>query len=140
MAEVLAGWIVGYAFSLVFTAFAAVMLVDARSRVPFLAKAIAPNLSAVMLAVPVSIGAFLAWTLVGMVLGLLYRGALVYLPGGGLGSPNWPYTLGVLLAGAAVLAVVAYAWRRVNWPVLTITATFVALFGWTMPYLAQAGD
>lgn len=140
MAEVLAGWIVGYAFSLVFTAFAAVMLVDARGRVPFLTKAIAPNLNAVMLAVPVSIGAFLGWTLVGMVLGLLYRGALDHLPGGGLGSPNWPYTLGVLLVGAAVLAVVAYAWRRLDWPVLTMTATFVALFGWAMPYLAQAGD
>jgi len=138
--EVLAGWIMGYAFALVFTAFAAVMIVDARSRVPFLAKAIAPNISAVMLAVPVSLGAFLGWTLVGMILGLLYRGARDHLAGAGLGSPNWPYTLGVLLAGAAALAVVAYAWRRLRWPVLALTAAFVALFGWAMPYLARAGD
>ena len=140
MTEVLAGWIVGYAFSLIFTAFAAVMLIDARSSVPFLARAIAPNLNAVMLAVPVSLGAFLGWTLVGMLLGLLYRAALDHLPGAGLGSPSWPYTLGVLLTGAAFLTVVAYAWRRLRWQVLAMTAAFVALFGWAMPYLAKAGD
>ena len=140
VAAVLAGFVMGYAFSLLFTAFASVMLVSARSRVPYLAKAIAPNISAVMLAVPVSMVAFLGWTLVGLVLGLLYRGASDNLPGGGLGSPNWPFTLGVLLAGLAFLAVVAYAWRRLPWQVLFLTATFVGLFGWAMPYLAQAGE
>jgi len=130
----------GYAYSLVFTAFAAVMLIGARSRVPYLAKAIAPNINAVMLAVPVSILAFLGWTLVGLILGLLYRGAADNLQGGGLGSPNWPFTLGVLLAGFAFLAVVFYAWRRVSWQALTLTATFVGLFGWAMPYLAKVGE
>lgn len=138
MTEVLAGWITGYAFSLVFTGFAAVMIIDARSRIPYLAKAIAPNISAAMLAVPVSIIAFLAWTLVGMLLGALYAGAEDRLPEAGLGSPNWAFTLGILLAGAAFLALVYYGWRRLQRPVVTLTGVFVALFGWAMPHLANA--
>src|SRR3990172_10703053 len=114
----------GYAYSLLFTAFASVMLIDARSQVPYLAKAIAPNINAVMLAVPVSILAFLGWTLVGLILGLLYRSATDNLQGRGLGSPNWPFTLGVLLAGFAFLAVVFYAWRHVSWQVLALTVAF----------------
>jgi len=140
VAAVFAGFIMGYAYSLLFTAFVSVMLVDARSRVPYLARAIAPNLSAVMLAVPVSLLAFLGWTLVGLVLGLLYRGAADNLPGGGMGSPNWPFTVGVLLAGLALLALVLYAWRRLSWQVLVLAAAFVGLFGWAMPYLAKAGE
>lgn len=139
MAEVFAGLVVGYAYSLLFTAIVAMMIINARSQLPYLAKAIAPNISAVMLAVPVSILAFLGWTMVGMILGLLYRGALDKLEGGGLGSPNWPYSLAVLLAGCAFLIVVLYAWRRVPWQALVLTATFVALFGWAMPYLARLG-
>ena len=130
----------GYAYSLLFAAFVSIMLVDARSRVPYLVKAIAPNISAVMLAVPVSILAFLGWTLVGLILGLLYRGAVDNLPGGGMGSPNWPFTLGVLLAGLALSALVVYAWRRLSWQVLVLTAAFVGLFGWAMPHLAKAGE
>ncbi len=139
MKEVFAGFVVGYAYSLLFSAFVAVMTISARSRVPYLAKAIAPNISVVMLAVPVSILAFLGWTLVGMILGLLYRVAADNLGGGGLGSPNWPFTLAVLLAGCALLIVVLYGWRRLPWQASILTVTFVALFGWAMPYLAKAG-
>lgn len=141
MAEVFSGFVVGYAMSLLFTAFAAVTVMNARSRVPALARAIAPNLSAVMLAVPISLFAFLLWTMVGMALGLLYREALDHLPGAGLGSPNWPFTLGVALLTLAGLAVILYAFRlrRIPWPVLALAAAFLSLFGWAMPYLARAG-
>ena len=139
MAEALAGFVVGYAFSLLFTAVAAMMVVDARSQVPFLSRAIAPNISAVQLAVPISLMAFVAWTLVGLLLGLAYRAARLNLAGGGLGSPNWPFTLGVLVATVAFLAVVCYAWRRLRWPVLLTAATFAGMFGWGMPHLAELG-
>ena len=137
MAEVFSGFILGYLMSLVFTAFAAMAVVDARSRVPYLAKAIAPNINAVMLAVPISLVAFLVWTMVGMILGLLYRAALDHLPGEGLGSPNWPFTLGVLLFTLAVMAVVSYAWRRLPWPAAAMGALFAGLFGWALPHMAK---
>ena len=138
MASVFAGFVLGYAFSLLFTAFASVMLIGARSRVPYLAKAIAPNISPVMLAVPVSIAAFLGWTLIGLLLGMAYEGARG--ADGGLGSPSWPFTLGILLAGAAFLAVVLYAWRRLPWQAAFLAAVFVAVFGWALPHLAEAAD
>lgn len=139
MAEVFSGFVVGYAFALVFTAVAAVMLVEARSSVPYLSRAIAPNLNAVQLAVPISILAFLLWTLVGLILGALYRASRLNLEGGGLGSPNWPFTLAVLLATAVFLGIVWYGWQRLRWPVVLTAAAFAAMFGWGMPHLAELG-
>jgi len=139
VAEAFAGFVVGYAFSLLFTGVTAMMVIDARSRVPFLSRAIAPNINAVQLAVPISLMAFVAWTLVGLLLGLIYRAARLNLVGGGLGSPNWGFTLGVVVATAAFLAVVLYAWRRLSWPVVVSAAAFAGMFGWGMPHLAELG-
>ncbi len=139
MAEVFSGFVVGYAFSLLFTAVAAVMVIEARRNLPYLSKAIAPNINAVQLAVPISILAFLVWTLVGLLLGALYRAARLNLAGGGLGSPNWPFTLAILLATVAFLAIVYYAWRRLRWPVALTASAFAGMFGWGMPHLAELG-
>ena len=139
MAEVFAGFVVGYAFSLLFSAVAAVMVIEARSREPYLSRAIASNISALQLAVPISLLAFLAWTLVGMLLGALYRAARINLEGGGFGSPNWPFTLGVLVVTLAFLATGLYAWRRLGWGVVLTAAAFAAMFGWGMPHLAALG-
>jgi hypothetical protein len=138
VAEVFAGFLTGYAYSLLFTAIVAVTIINARSRVPYLAQAIAPNISPVMLAVPISILGFLTWTMFGMILGLAYGVSLDRLGGGGLGSPNWTFSLAVLLAGSAFLSLVLYAWRRLPWQALVLAGAFVALFGWAMPYLAKA--
>ena len=43
MSELFSGFVVGYAFSLLFTAVAAVMVIKVRSEVPYLSKAIASN-------------------------------------------------------------------------------------------------
>ena len=139
MAEVFAGFVCGYAVALLFTPLVALMIIDARSRVPYLAKAIAPNISAVALTVPISLFAFLVWTAIGMVLGLLYRGAEQNIPQGGLGSPNLLYTALVVSFGTSALILIALGLRRLPWPVLVIGVAFVGGFGWAMPYLARAG-
>jgi len=139
MAEVFAGFVCGYAVALVFTPLVALMIVRARSRIPYLAKAIAPNISAVALTVPISLVGFLIWTAVGMVLGLLYRGAEQNTPDGGLGSPNLLYTALVLAFGGSALVLVALGLRRLPWPVAVIGVVAVGTFGWAMPYLARAG-
>jgi hypothetical protein len=139
MAEVFAGFVCGYAVALVFTPLVALMIINARSRVPYLAKAIAPNISAVALTVPISLFAFLIWTAIGMVLGLLYRGAEQNIPQGGLGSPNLLYTALVASFGVSALMLIALGLRRLPWSVLVIGVAFVGGFGWAMPYLAQAG-
>jgi len=139
MAEVFAGFVCGYAIALVFTPLVALMIINARSRIPYLAKAIAPNISAVALTVPISLFAFLIWTAIGMVLGLLYRGAEQNIPQGGLGSPNLLYTALVLSFGGSALMLIVLGLRRLPWQVLVIGVAFVGGFGWAMPYLARAG-
>ena len=139
MAEVFAGFVCGYAIALLFTPLVALTIISARSRVPFLAKAIAPNISAVALTVPISLFAFLIWTAIGMVLGLLYRGAEQNIPQGGLGSPNLLYTALILSFGMSALMIIALGLRRLPWQVLVIGVAFVGGFGWAMPYLARAG-
>lgn len=138
MGELFAGSLTGYAMALVFAGASARLVVAARSHFTFLSRAIAPNLGAVMLAVPISILSFLIWTLVGILLGLIYRAARQAVPWEGLGSPNWPFTLGILVVGLLFPALVIYGWRSVRWEVVAITVGFVGLFGWALPHAAEA--
>ena len=140
MEEVFAGFITGYIMALIFTGLAALMLVEARSRLPYLAKAIAANISAVALTVPISLIAFLLWTAIGMFLGLLYRYTLEEAPGGGLGSPNLLYTVLIISFGGLTLTAVVAAFRRLPWQVAAMGLSFIALFGWVLPHLAQVAE
>jgi len=140
MEEVFAGFVTGYIMALIFTGLAALMLIQARSRLPYLAQAIAPNISAVALTVPISLIAFLLWTAIGMLLGLLYRYTLEEAPGSGLGSPNILYTLLITSFAALTLTTAVAAFRRLPWQVVAIGLSFIALFGWVLPRLAQAAE
>ena len=140
MEEVFAGFVTGYIMALIFTGLAALMIVDARSRLPYLAKAIAPNISAVALTVPISLIASLVWTAAGMLLGLLYRYTLQEAPGGGLASPNLLYTVLIISFGGLSLAAIAAAFRRLPWQVAAMGLSFIVLFGWVLPRLAQAAE
>lgn len=140
MEEVFAGFVSGYIMALIFSGLAALMIVQARSRIPYLVKAIAANISVVSLAIPLSLIAFLLWTAIGMLLGLLYRYTLQEAPGGGLGSPNLLYTVLIIsFAGLSLTAIVG-AFRRLPWQVAVMGLSFIALFGWLLPRLAQAAE
>jgi hypothetical protein len=140
MEEVFAGFVSGYIMALIFSGLAALMIVQARSRIPYLVKAIAANISVVSLAIPISLIAFLLWTAIGMLLGLLYRYTLQEAPGGGLGSPNLLYTVLIIsFAGLSLTAIVG-AFRRLPWQVAVMGLSFIALFGWLLPRLAQAAE
>jgi len=140
MEEVFAGFVSGYIMALIFTGLAALMIVQARSRIPYLVKAIAPNISVVALAIPISLIAFLVWTAIGMLVGLLYRYTLEEAPGGGLGSPNLLYTVLIISFGGLTLTAVVAAFRRLPWQVAVMGLSFIALFGWVLPRLAQAAE
>jgi len=140
MEEVFAGFVSGYIMALIFTGLAALMIVQARSRIPYLVKAIAPNISVVALAIPISLIAFLVWTAIGMLVGLLYRYTLEEAPGGGLGSPNLLYTLLIISFAGLSLTAVVTAFRRLPWQLAVMGLSFIALFGWILPRLAQAAE
>ena len=76
------------------------------------------------------------WAVMGGILALLYRVCLEQTPGGGLGSPNLAYTLAILGIALALAAPLAIVFRRMLVGVLTITLTFLAIFGWFLPYFA----
>jgi len=140
MEEVFAGFVSGYIMALIFTGLAALMIVQAHSHVPYLVKAIAPNISVVALAIPISLIAFLVWTAIGMLVGLLYRYTLEEAPGGGLGSPNLLYTLLIISFAGLSLTAVVTAFRRLPWQLAVMGLSFIALFGWVLPRLAQAAE
>jgi len=140
MEEVFAGFVSGYIMALIFSGLVALMIVQARSRFPYLARAIAANISVVALAVPISLIAFLLWTAFGMCLGLLYRYVLDEAPGGGLGSPNLLYTVLIISFAGLTLAAIVGAFRRLPWQVAVMGLSFIALFGWVLPRLAQAAE
>jgi hypothetical protein len=137
---IFAGFTAGYLMAIVFTWLGAVMLTHARVHFAFLSQGLAGNLSWVALAVPISIFAFLAWTAVGMILGLLYQGAETEFPESGLGSPNRLFTLVIVLFAAMNLVMVQIPLRRLYWPVIVFAFAFVVSFGWIMPHIAEAAS
>ena len=75
-----------------------------------------------------------------MLLGLLYRYTLQEAPGGGLGSPNLLYTLLIIAFAGLILTAIVAAFRRLPWQVAVIGLSFIVLFGWVLPRLAQAAE
>ena len=88
------------------------------------------------LAVPIFVGASLAWTLAGLILASFYEVADMASKPNALGSPSWPFTF--LIATLSVLPLpplVLFA-RRYWWLWSSLSALFLGLFGWAMPLLA----
>ncbi len=80
--------------------------------------------------------AYPAWAAVGGLCGVLYRISLEQAPGGGLGSPNQAYTLGVAVAVLLLAAPLAVLLRRALASVAVITLAAIGVFGWFLPYYA----
>ena len=132
---VLAGFLVGYGAAIAFTAAAAILLVRLRPQFRFLRERVAPWLTPMTVAVPVAGFAFLAWTAIGMGLGLAVYALEDAVPRDGLGSPNLVYTL--VIAGSALVLVspwflVAPALRRY---LVAGVVVYIAAFAWLLPWL-----
>jgi hypothetical protein len=139
VAEVFAGFVVGYALALLATPFAALALIRARVRSATLARVVPEGTSLVALSVILHGFAFLAFTALGMVLGLVLMGLEDRSPDAGLGSPNQSFTAFILIVtGIAFLPPLAVL-PRARLPLLASAVVFAAAFGWTMPYLSLLG-
>ena len=87
------------------------------------------------LVIAVVIIAYPVWTIVGIVLALVFLALQNGAPGGGLGSPNIAYTTGVSVAGIAIVLPLAIPFRRF-WPALVaMCVTGTGVFGWLLPNL-----
>lgn len=137
MAEVFAGFIVGYALALALAPLAAIAVLRANDR-PGMAQRLAPEgTNVVALSVVLHLLGVLVLTAIGLVLGMALAGIEDRRPDGGLGSPNMVYTV-LVVALAAVLVIPALALPAVRAYALAAAALFVVVFGWVMPWLAQA--
>jgi hypothetical protein len=136
MAEVIAGWTAGYAMSLVST-FALTILLLQASGSRMIQRYTNGEMNPWFLAVPLSLGAFLVWTMIGLVLGSLYKvGGLADHPDA-LGSPSAPFLIGVAAVAVMPLPLLILFFRK-QWLIWCgLSAAFVLLFGWLMPIMAQ---
>ena len=137
MSYVIAGATSGLFMASVFISIGPVMLF-------FLAKDPAPALRAVMARVSsmtfvmgIVVLSYPTWAVFGAAMGLLYRASEGSDPSGGLGSPNIAFTAAVVVAAAILSVPPAILLRRVLLGVVGLTATFMGVFGWLMPLLAE---
>ena len=136
MAEVFAGFVVGFALSIAVAPLGAILLVRSNDRTG-IAQRIAPEgTSIAALSMVVHFAAFLVLTMLGLVLGIMLAGIEARRPAGGIGSPNVVYTL-LILALTAVIAIPPMAVPGLRRYACVGAITFAIAFGWAMPWLAS---
>ncbi len=136
MKALLAGWVAGYAVSIIMTFVVLLSLPGATSGAGRARRLLPGSLSPWAVAVVVSVGGLLAWTLAGLVLGAAYQ-AVSHDAAGGFGSPNQAFTLAVsgsVAVGGIVVSLVA-RWAR--WQALATALVAAGAFGWLLPNLAE---
>ena len=138
MADVFAGFVVGYALALLAAPVGAIALVRSNDRTG-LAQRVAPEgTSVVALSVVLHFAAMIVLTALGLILGMALNGIEARRPEGGIGSPNLVYTA-MVLALTAVIVIPAFAVAAVRRYALAAGVIFAAAFGWAMPWLASLG-
>lgn len=138
MAEVFAGFVIGYALALVLSPLAALALVRSNDRTGFAQRFAPAGTNVVALTVVLHFAALIVFTALGMVLGMALDGLNDRRPEGGLGSPNALYTL-IVIALTAVAVIPSLAVPAVRRTAFAGALIFVAAFGWALPWLARAG-
>ena len=137
MAEAMAGFICGFALSVLVTPVAAISIVRARVTSPLMRQIVPEGTSLVAVSVVINLFAVLTLTALGLLLGLLLAGIESNNPAGGLGSPNRIFTAFILIITVAAILPIAIARARLRVPLLACGVVFIATFAWFMPYLAS---
>lgn len=139
MASVFAGFVVGYALSLLVGPLAAVLIIRANKRAGFAQRIAPPGTSVIALSIVLHVAAILTLTAFGLLLGMLLDGIDSRRSDAGLGSPNVIYTL-LVTALTAILVIPSAAIPAIRRYAFAGALVFVASFGWAMPWLAQLGS
>lgn len=136
MPEVFAGFIVGFAISIVVAPAAAIMLIRSNHETGFAQRIAPPGTNVIALSMFLHFLAFLLLTALGMIMGLALGGIEDRRPASGLGSPNLVYTILVIaLVAVAFIPMLLFPWRRYA---LAMALMFLVGFGWVTPWLAVA--
>jgi hypothetical protein len=138
VAEVFAGFVIGYALALAVSPLAAWAVISSNDRSGVAQRLAPPGTNFVALSVVLHFAALLVFTMLGLVLGMALGGIEDRRPASGLGSPNAVYTL-LVIALTAVLVIPTLILPAVRTYTLAAAAVFVVLFGWALPWLATLG-
>ncbi|WP_322796168.1 hypothetical protein [Tepidiforma sp.] len=133
---IIAGWAAGYAMAILST-FALTYIAVQPALQKHVQRIFDPEVPGALLAVPISIGTGVIWTMLGLILASLYILGDFADMQPALGSPSGPWLL--LMAALAWLPV-PVLWlisRRLWWLWLSMSVSFVGLFGWAMPLLGE---
>lgn len=135
MAEVFAGFIIGYALSLIIAPAVTIGMVRMRPDSVLIQRIAPAGTNVVALMMVVHGGLLLLLTMLGLILGMALGGIEDRRPAGGLGSPNLVYTL-LVIALTFVLVIPTLAIPAVRRYSVPAAVVFAALFGWGLPWLA----
>lgn len=136
MNALLAGWAAGYIMAVASTAALVFLVVRLSMAGAWLDRWVASEVPRPLLAVPISLGATFAWTMIGLLLASFYEVAEFEAKPGALGSPSLPFTLIIVVLAFLPLPPLLLLARRYAWLWGALSVLFAALFGWMMPVLA----
>ena len=136
MAEVFAGFVVGFAIALFIAPLGAILLVRSNDHTGFAQRVAPPGTNVVALSVVIHDAAVVVCTALGLVLGMALAGLNDRRPADGLGSPNLVYTV-MVLALTVIIAAPAFMFPGLRRAVLISAVVFAISFGWAVPWLAS---
>jgi len=139
VAEVYAGFVIGFALSLAVAPFGAIALIRSNDRTGFAQRIAPPGTNMIALSVVVHFAAMMMLTMIGLLLGLLLAALNDRRPDNGLASPNVAYTL-IVVALTAVIVMPTLVIPAIRRYTIASALLFAALFGWALPWLAQLGS
>ena len=134
MFAILAGWMCGYAMSVLST-FALTYICIQPSVLRVVQKYL--DVPGMMLAIPFSLLTGFGWTMIGMLLGSAYVLGDFDSRAGGLGAPSWEFLLIIGAVAWLPVPILFLFSQRYWWMWVGMSLCFVALFGWAMPVLAE---
>ena len=135
MGEVIAGFAAGYTMAIL-TTIAFVYLLVRGFGSSLVSRYAGGDMNPLVLSVPISIGAFLAWSMLGLLLGSAYRVGGLEDETNALGSPSAPFLVAMVAIGAMPVPLLLIFWPRLWWLWCGMALAFVGLFGWFMPLMA----
>ncbi len=131
-----AGAMSGFVVALLVVPIGPIVLLVLAREPPSLYRMVLARVNPVALMIGLVILAYPTWTLAGVGVGLLYGVVEATVPGGGLGSPNLVYTVGISLTVACLAVSVSLLLTRAAIWLLILSAITMGVFGWALPHLA----
>ncbi|HMO53323.1 MAG TPA: hypothetical protein PJ994_02365 [Tepidiformaceae bacterium] len=137
MSAVLGGWMCGYAMAILSTFALTYLAVQPQFVDKFAHRFFGPEMPGALLAVPISIGTGVIWTMIGLMLASAYvLGGFEEMPGA-LGARSWQWMTIMVTLAVLPLPPLMLIGGRFWWLWLTMSVSFAGLFGWLMPLAAE---